>query len=542
MKRKNLFFYSCFALFIASLFLFFVGCGGKKAPDFEADYDVIIVGGGMGGLSAGAHLASKGLHVLLLEQHHKVGGCATNFTRGDFTFETALHLMAGGGPDRGYGILNKLLNQCGVYDKVELYPLEDYYRSVFPGTDVRLPENWDDFESVLKEEWPEEAEGVDKFHKICTDFYTDLVSIKDLYRYHGFKAFLTKAQVPLKQRNFFKWQSKTFQDVMDECFTSEDIKIAIGQAWVYFGPPPSEESAIVPIAATELMLTDGLWHVMGTSQALSNAYAERIRELGGDVKIGTLVTEIIIEDGLARGVKTEYGDVYTARYIVCNTDPYQMVFKLIGEENFPKKYVEKITGMKTANSLLGIYLGLNIDLAALGYTDGEILYSSKKDADLVYENMMNGNYAEGAASISIYSNYDDPIYAPPGKSLVVLDAYSDYNYWPSDPKEYQKLKEEKAWEQIRLVADIIPEIADPKNIEEMVVMTPLTIEEFTMNHNGVIYGFYLDTDQWQKIPNDTPIENVFIAGNWTQGWHGFAACQINGWRAATLISDIEGIE
>ena len=91
-------------------------CGPSEKPVAAPQYDVIIVGGGMAGLSSGAHLASKGLKVLLLEQHHKVGGCATNFTRGDYTFEVALHELAGGG-------LFQLMDLCGVKDKVELYQL-----------------------------------------------------------------------------------------------------------------------------------------------------------------------------------------------------------------------------------------------------------------------------------------------------------------------------------------------------------------------------------------------------------------------------------
>ncbi len=62
-------------------------CAGEKRPTHKADYDVIVIGGGMGGLSAGAHLASRGMKVLLLEQHDKVGGCTTSFSSGEFTFE-----------------------------------------------------------------------------------------------------------------------------------------------------------------------------------------------------------------------------------------------------------------------------------------------------------------------------------------------------------------------------------------------------------------------------------------------------------------------
>ena len=245
---------------------------------------------------------------------------------------------------------------------------------------------------------------------------------------------------------------------------------------------------------------------------------------------------------MATGVQTEYGDIYTARYVVCNTDPYQMVFKLIGEENLPGSYVEKIKGMKPANSLFGVYLGLNIDLKKLGYTDTDIIYNKSYSSNEVYDKWMKGDIRDSACLIGIYSNYGDPVYAPPGKSLLNILVYSDINLWPKDPDEYRQMKEEKAADLIALAAEVIPEIADPKNVEVMEIVTPVTLEEFTKNYQGSPYGFYMSLDQWEKIPNDTPIDNVFIASNWTQGFHGVGAGQVNGWRAARLILDREGIE
>ncbi|MBN1572583.1 MAG: NAD(P)-binding protein [Deltaproteobacteria bacterium] len=144
MIKKNRWLFIILTIAVSASLSLITGCGKTKAPDFEADYDVIIIGGGMGGLSAGAHLASNGLKVLLLEQHHKVGGCATNFTRGDFVFETSLHEMAGGGPRTEDGALRRLMTLCGVYDKVETYQLPELYRSIYPGgVDVTLPSTWE---------------------------------------------------------------------------------------------------------------------------------------------------------------------------------------------------------------------------------------------------------------------------------------------------------------------------------------------------------------------------------------------------------------
>jgi all-trans-retinol 13,14-reductase len=526
-------------ILILSLSLFAANaCRPAEKPAVAPQYDVIIVGGGMAGLSAGAHLASKGLKVLLLEQHHKVGGCATNFTRGDYTFEVALHELAGGG-------LFQLMDLCGVKDKVELYQLPDLYRTIWPGettVDVTMPSNWEGWDNTLKAKWPEESEGVDKLHRLSTKVFADIMDIKDLFRYSGAKKLLMTLSVPVKHPELVKWSKRTLQELLDYCFTGEDIKAVTSQFWVYYGAPIPDEIALLTLAANEVFLTEGAWHVKGTSQALSNAYAERIRELGGEVKTGTLVTKVIVDGGIATGVQTEYGDTYTARYIICDTDPYQMVFTLVGEDKFPKSYVEKLKKLKPANSLFVTYLGLNIDLKKLGYTDTEIFYNTSKDSVAVYDNMMKNDFKDGMVAITIYSNYGDPIYAPPGKSLVCLLEFSDYDSWPKDREEYQKLKDEKAQEIIALAAKVIPELADPKNVDVVEVVTPATLQEFTMNYHGIPYGFYINLDQWKKIPINTPIDNLFIASSWTQSWHGVGSAQINGWMAARLIMDREGIE
>lgn len=540
-EKRRMFTISVFSAILCTL-LMVGGCATAKPVVSDAEYDVIVIGAGLGGLSSGVHLAANGLKVLVLEQHDKVGGCATSFRRGEFTFESSLHEMAGGGAGKKDRGLYQILKATGVDQKVEIYELPHFYRSIFPGVDIELPSNWEGFKRELRETWPEESEGIEKFHRLCTATMDDMMELRDLFRYQGTRAFLVKAMVPLRQRTFFAYKDKTVQDVLDECFAGEEIKAVVSQLWVYYGAPVHDQSALIFLAATESYLSDGTWHIRGTSQALSNAYADRIRELGGRVETGALVTKVIMRDGLAVGVKTATGKTYTGRYIVANTDPYQLVFKLIGEEYFPEQYVSRLRGLEPANSLFGVYMGLNVDLRELGYEDTEIFYSPVLDSGELYDRMMRGDFAEGALVITIYSNYGDPVYAPEGKSLVTITSYSDIAVWPEDRGAYRELKAGKVDELVGLASRVIPELADPRYVEVKEGFTPRTIKRFTMNQGGVVYGFYLTPGQWEKVPNCTPVSNVYIASNWAQMWHGMGSAQVNGWRAARLILDREGIE
>ena len=517
------------------------GCASvpRGVPE-KPDYDVIVIGAGLGGLSAATHLGVNGYKVLVLEQHDKVGGCATRFDRGDYTFDASLHEMAGGGPGKEDRGLYRLLELWGIHPKVEFIELPQFYRSVFPGVDISLPSNWEGFKAELKKRWPAESAGIDKFETICGQTFAEMMELRDLYRYGGLKSFFVKAMVPVRQPVFFRYMDKTLQDVMDECFTDNDLKAVVSQLWVYYGAPTPEQSALIGLLATETYLRDGVWHFKGTSQALSNAYAERIRELGGEVKTNTLVTRVIMAAGAAAGVATEDGAVYTARYVVANTDPYQLAFKLVGEEHFPEKYLARLKTLKPANSLFGVYLGLNVDLRERGYDDTEIFYCpSAPDPTALYDKMMAGDFRNGLVAITLYSNYGDPVYAPEGKSVVTLTGYSDMDAWPEYGDAYDALKAKKVDELVALAAEIIPELADPAYVDVKEGFTPRTLNRYTMNRKGVVYGFYLSPEQWEKVPNRTPVPNVFIASNWSQAWHGMGSAQMNGWRAAQLIIDQE---
>ena len=512
-------------------------CAAGPIPkDRDTDYDVIVIGGGMGGLSTAAHLLSKGMTVLLLEQHHKVGGCTSSFGRGDFRFDVALQEMAGGDVDSRLG---ELLVAAGVHDKIELIRIPELYRAVFPGLDFTCPGDFESAVAALCARWPQERDAIIAFHELMRNVALDLGELQDHFRSAPWIGFLRGLAIPLFQWSLAKSSHDTLGEVLDAHFEDPGLKAVIAQLWFYYGPPPDRLWAPIFLLANHSYLTDGAWHVRGSSQALADAYAARIRELGGRIEVGTKAVAIPVESGGVRGVRTERGETWSSRYVVSSADPFQTFFRLVGEEHTPKWLAKKIRGMRPSNSFVGVYLGLDIDAAKFwDIDDHEVFVNSSYDAEAMYQNMMQGRYSEGVASVTFYSNLGDSFYAPPGKSVVVVHAYSDARVWSAEPAAYLLQKEAMVDQLLQLVGPLMPGLRD--HIEVCETVTPLSIQNFTMQHGGIPYGWAFTVDQWQRLANDTPIDGLYLAGSWSRPSHGVAGAQISGYQAARMILDREG--
>ncbi|MBN2716832.1 MAG: NAD(P)/FAD-dependent oxidoreductase, partial [Deltaproteobacteria bacterium] len=276
-----------------------LGCGATPlSGKVKTDYDAIVIGSGMGGLSAGAHLAVNGKKVLVLEQHFKVGGCTSSFVRGDFAFDTALHEMSVGG---GNGFLRDLMKKAGVYDKVEMIRVPNLGRSIFPGQEFIQAEGIEEFQAILLKHWPEEEAGIRAYFVLLETMSNEVAELRGIFMGNPFKAMFTKMAIPLRQHTLAKYYKKTVQEVLDEFFHNEKLKAVVSQFWVYHGPPPMEQWAIIHMVAQYSYLKNGGWQFKGSSSSLSDAYAERIEELGGEVLTNSLVTKIIVNNGRVEG-------------------------------------------------------------------------------------------------------------------------------------------------------------------------------------------------------------------------------------------------
>ncbi|MBU3918241.1 NAD(P)-binding protein, partial [bacterium] len=142
-----------------------------------ADYDVIVIGAGNGGLTSAATLAQKGVKVLVLEQHNIPGGCATSFCRGRFEFEVALHQLSGLGTAKKPGPLRGLLTKLDVMDKLEFVQMTDLYRMQIIPEDLSITLK-PDREMIVEEltkHFPAEKQGIKGYMDLIYNFFTEAI-------------------------------------------------------------------------------------------------------------------------------------------------------------------------------------------------------------------------------------------------------------------------------------------------------------------------------------------------------------------------------
>ncbi|MFZ5916634.1 MAG: phytoene desaturase family protein [Chloroflexota bacterium] len=499
-------------------------------------YDAIVIGAGLGGLSAATMLAHGGLSVLLLERHNVPGGYATSFVRGRYEFEIALHELSGVGPPQNRGAVYRYLEYLGLADRVEFLHVPNLYRAVFldPSRpsgrrlDVTLPVGQEAFETTLCQTFPHEAKGIRRFMKRVFDFG------RDFSRVTRRRGRVNPLLLPLQHPHFFRYLPVTWGQVLNRDVRDPLARATLSQYWGYVGLPPGQISFVYMASTLAAYVRRGAAFPQGRSQALSNAFLGRFEELGGEVRLNCGVRQILTRDGRATGVITEAGDEITADWIVSNADPVATGRDLIGAEKVPAAFFTRLQSSQVAASTVNVYLGVACPPEKLGLTEHEIFINPDTDFDRHYQTMHRVEPPDAIAVTCYNAVYPD--ISPPGTSIVVLTALAYGEPWAAiPPGEYVAVKNRIAGAMIDLAETIAPGLRAATEVVE--VSTPLTNMRYAGALGGSIYGFSQpprDNMAW-RMRHRGPLDGLYFVGAWTQPGGGFEPCIMSGQMAGGAI-------
>jgi len=247
-------------------------------PDREGrnDYDAVVIGAGLGGLSCAAAFARQGFRPLVLEQHFIPGGYATTFRRpGGFEFDVSLHSTTVG--ERN-GIHN-LISGFPEIEEVEFVPHEALYRMILPDHDIRVPHrDVTAYIDLLAEHFPAERDGI-------AGLIEDMRGLnEDIMRYYQAGDQINMMTFPQEFPHLFGNLNRTWGGMMDARLNDARLKSIFSALWGYFGLPPSRLSAFYYALPTIGYLDEGGYYPIGKSQKISNAFRDFIEERGGGGK------------------------------------------------------------------------------------------------------------------------------------------------------------------------------------------------------------------------------------------------------------------
>ena len=495
---------------------------GAKAQAEKNQFDAIVIGSGLGGLCCAAAFARQGFKPLVIEQHDRPGGYATTFKRpGGFVFDVSLHSTTVG--ERN-GIHNLIPGFPEITD-VEFLPHPNLYRVIYPDYDITVPQSdLDGYISILVNYFPDEEEGI-------RGLIEDMQGVsRDINKISNARGQVSMDQFPVDYPYLFKCYNKTWGELVAARISNPKLKAIVSAQWGYYGLPPSRLASYYYALPAIGYLTHGGYYPKGKSQKISDALVRFIEEHGGKVMQKTRVEEILVKDHSAYGVKTDKGEEFTARVVISNANAYDTFQKMLNEGEFLKEYLSKFKEYSVSFSSFQIFLGLKEDLVGKsGIRDSEIFYESGYDMDAAYEIALKADVEKGGFGLTFYDNIYKG-YSPEGKNTVNIISLQGYDHWAQyeedyfkgNKTDYRKEKERMAEILIKRVEEkILPGLSQAIEVKE--IGTPLTNIRYTSNYHGAIYGWNqtLNNSGQSRLPHNTPIQNLYLAGAWTRPGHGY---------------------
>lgn len=456
---------------------------------------VIIVGAGISGLSAGIYAARSGFDVTILEQHITFGGLSTAWSRKGYFFEGGMHWLTGSAPHLP---MYRIWKEVGALQDNNPIENRDPLYTVYDGKkQVALYRYVDDMKAELLRYAPEDKKIIKKMCRDVKAFANFFMPVFDLA---GCKC---KHPVKVNLLDFVKMlpavvrapglMSKSFLEYVNQ-FKNENLRHLLMSVIGY------RYNAISFIYTLGSFACGDCGYPHGGSIQLGKNMAETFQSLGGKIQYRTKVEKVIVENGVAKGVKTADGELYADAVIV--TQDTRVAVENLFDEPIDEPWVNTMKKSVVTEQNSFICLGVKADLSHLPYT---MIIPLKKP--LEYSGC---KWSE--IRINNYAKYKD--HAPEGcTSLTSLLIGDSYEFWKEAKADgtYKAKKDELARLFIEAVSEVIPELKG--NIEAIDVATPMTYQRYTSSFEGSWMSVWEKGGKQNNYPQTLKnLKNVYFAG------------------------------
>jgi carotene isomerase len=473
----------------------------------KGKYDAIVVGAGIGGITAGALLAKKGLSVLVIEQHYIPGGVCSTVKRQGVSMDAGAALLFGWGdlPDSTHlYIMNQL------EEHIDMIPHEAIYRMHFGDKYVTF---WKDFERYFQELVTAFPGKDDQFR----GFYEELFSVYNLLKMSampmspdtmpkslGMQMFMKH---PFKTLKLTKVMNQSLKNILDKHIQDPMVEGFFDLLIASCYCTKIVETPLMMGAAVVCNTHDGgAYYPAGSPQMLPNTIEKALEKYNGQVLYRNYVEEILVRDSVAYGVRLKDGTEIMADQIISDATVWNLYGKLINKRHLTDEQYAWSQRFVPCVSAVVLYIGVDASVIPKGTRSIEAFIG---DLTILTKN----NYFMYIPSV------DDPSICPENMhSVSVLCSAGEYKWprpWEPEYKSegYKRMKQEFADKALSVIESRFPGFKE--HIKFMEVATPSTIERFTLKNWGNIGGpkQMLGQHLYKRLGARSFIKNLYCVGD-----------------------------
>ena len=460
------------------------------------NFDVAIVGGGLGGLACGVMLSKEGMRVCVLEKHSQIGGCFQSFSRRGRILDTGMHYVGSLHPGQ---ILHQYFKYFGIIDRLHLQQLDPEAYDIMiaqDGTRYCYANGKDRFESRLIEYFPAEKTGIRKYCALLKKVGS-LISPEVLRSGHVSAGGL-------------EFMNVSAYDVIASCTQNNTLRnVLSGTVSLHSGD--RERTSFYEHGMIMYSYMESAYRFKNSSQHVVDALADEIRKHGGEVRTNAEVRGIEVKNFVARNIRINDNETITAKYVISDIHPVVLLDLLEGERVIRPAYGRHIRSLPNSYGCFTTHILLKP--GSMRYVNSNYYFHNTQDAwssqgeykgcnlPVIFLSMQCPKDGEYVDALSLLTTmYPQTIEA--WKDTVIGKRGDDY----------EAMKKRYAEAMIDCVSRAFPDLKE--KIETVYTSTPLTYRDYTATLNGTAYGIIKDCRNalLSRIPVRMKIENLYFTG------------------------------
>ena len=493
----------------------------------KEQYDVVIVGSGLGGLVSAIILAKEGYSVCVLEKNNQFGGNLQTFVRDKTIFDTGIHYI--GGLSEGQN-LYKYFKYLGIMDHLKLKKMdEDGFDIIsFEDTNEEFPhaQGYDNFINQLVNYFPEERQAItnycEKVQATCNSF--------PLYN--------------------LEWEGKYDNEILrlnakqciDEVTNNEKLKsVLAGSNFLYAGI--EEKSPFYVHALSVNSYIQSSWRCINGGSQITKQLIKQLKHFGGEIYKYKEVSQFEVENNKVTAIKMKDGTEVKADIVISNIDP-KTTLKMVGETNFRKSFFSRINSLEGVISAFSLYIVFKPE--SFKYINHNY-YHFKTSANVWKAYEYDESSWPKAYMASMNASGKNEVWAD-GMTFITYMHYDDMKKWEQTfnttadkndrGESYEEFKIRKAERFLKEIEIKFPGIRNC--IRSIHTSTPLSYRDYIGGSNGNMYGYVKDCNDPMKtfIAPKTKLDNLYLTGQ-SINMHGVLGVTIG---AVVTCSEIVGKE